>query len=720
MANSAHEVRTPLNAIINYLEIALEGTLDQETRENLAKSHSASKSLIYVINDFLDLTKTEEGQDLIKHEIFDLPATIREATDSFKGDAKRKGLEYEIIEHPGLPQLVHGDQQKVRQAVANITANAMQHTTSGSVRVELWLQSIVDNRATVEIVIQDTGVGMSNEKLDALFRDLEQVTSDGDSMFGESEASKKRSTEKKEQQRTLGLGLAMVARIVRNMDGQLRLKSEEGKGSRFVVQLSFILPEDESQTSGKEEKAAFLRLRSTSPSVATPPPPQSDEVTLVDKVSSMKSEGVIHKRSIEEITSLRSFKSGSSNKSNKSNKSDVDRLIDAISGPLTSEEPGDDGVVLYRSNCKGSRHSRKSAASLGNAPSVRSANSVVHEKPGQLKRSKSYGAAEHLQPRLEGPPGTEYVTDNKTLMKAVRIPDEFTEDSSQNPGDDVPPHVASRVLFDIPNAREDPSPPPPQDAEHLQVLVAEDDPVNSRIIKKRLEKSGHEVHHTINGEECASTYGEKPGLFDVVLMDMQMPIVDGLTSTKMIRSFEKSHPQSDLSPRAASHGHVPIFAVSASLVERERQAYVNAGFDGWILKPIDFRRLNTLLAGIVEDETRNSCLYQAGEWERGGWFNKRQPSILDAKIRPSNKTPVQNSPKPGSERLQPDMDSLHSSESGSITPTSKEPPKPFFVKEGQSSSKPAEGSEGANASETIGQVEDSTEQPPPAATRITV
>lgn len=96
LANSAHEVRTPLNAIINYLEIALEGALDQETRDNLAKSHSASKSLIYVINDLLDLTKIEEGQDLIKDEVFDLPETIREATDSFKGDAKRKGLDYKV------------------------------------------------------------------------------------------------------------------------------------------------------------------------------------------------------------------------------------------------------------------------------------------------------------------------------------------------------------------------------------------------------------------------------------------------------------------------------------------------------------------------------------------------------------------------------------------------------------------------------------------------
>lgn len=105
LSNSAHEVRTPLNAIINYLEIALEGTIDQETRDNLSRSHSASKSLICVINDLLDLTKTEEGHNLIKEEVFDLPATIREATDPFTGDAKRKNIEYEVVEMPECPNL---------------------------------------------------------------------------------------------------------------------------------------------------------------------------------------------------------------------------------------------------------------------------------------------------------------------------------------------------------------------------------------------------------------------------------------------------------------------------------------------------------------------------------------------------------------------------------------------------------------------------------------
>lgn len=108
-----------------------------------------------------------------------------------------------------------------------------------------------------------------------------------------------------------------------------------------------------------------------------------------------------------------------------------------------------------------------------------------------------------------------------------------------------------------------------------------------------------------------------------------MPIVDGLNSTKMIRAFERTGKQAALSPVAQRHGGIPILAVSASLVERERPSYIEAGFDGWILKPIDFRRLNTLLAGIHSSETRNSCLYVTGQWERGGWFHSGQVDSPD-------------------------------------------------------------------------------------------
>lgn len=672
LANSAHEVRTPLNAIINYLEIALEGALDQETRENLAKSHSASKSLIYVINDLLDLTKTEEGMDLVKDEIFDLPAAIREATDLFKGDVKRKGIEYTVVEHPGVPQFVHGDQRRVRQAVANITANAVQHTSSGFIRVEIWLQEIIDNRVNIEIIVEDSGAGMSNQKLDTIFRDLEQV--DGDPLF-EDEGNEKAIVD---GNRTIGLGLAMVARVVRNMDGQLRLKSEVGKGSRFVIQLPFFLPDDDSQNSGNQEKAAFLSSSSVSPPLATPPPAGTPgEVTLVKSSGHLKQSApdpssLARKQSIEEIASLHSFKSNNSSKA--SGRSDVDRFIDAISGSLGNAQ----GEPLQRVDSRDRR-------SLNSMPET-----TLTSKSGQspkLKRSASYTTHDCLKSEESRSVGSGTVAGSKTPVRAVRMPDEFSEST----GNTNAPPVAAKVKFnlhipstssqgvsheDAPHEISPKTESRPLNTDNLKVLVAEDDPVNSRIINKRLDKSGHEVYHTINGEECASAYGDnvkKSGAttspadkrFDVVLMDMQMPIVDGLTSTKMIRSFEKTH--LDLSPRAKLNGRVPIFAVSASLVERERQTYIDAGFDGWVLKPIDFKRLNVLLKGIVDSEVRDSCLYQPGKWERGGWFHKMQPSALQSSTAPSNESPVQNPPQEGPEPLQPDKDSL-GSDTGSTTP----------------------------------------------------
>lgn len=94
----------------------------------------------------------------------------------------------------------------------------------------------------------------------------------------------------------------------------------------------------------------------------------------------------------------------------------------------------------------------------------------------------------------------------------------------------------------------------------------------------------------------------------------KMPIVDGINATKMIREYEANQD---------THVHIPIFAVSASLMEKDRQLYIDGGFDGWMLKPIDFQRANHLLTGVYEIEAREDNLYvpgAVGTWEKGGWF----------------------------------------------------------------------------------------------------
>ena len=119
-----------------------------------------------------------------------------------------------------------------------------------------------------------------------------------------------------------------------------------------------------------------------------------------------------------------------------------------------------------------------------------------------------------------------------------------------------------------------------------------------------------------------------------------MPIVDGLTSAKMIRSFEKLHPTQILSTRASLNGRVPIIAVSASLVEKNRQTYVDAGFDGWILKPISFTRLSEIMKGIVDQQVRKENLYSPGGWEHGGWFHDVHKSVFAADTTPRGEPPM--------------------------------------------------------------------------------
>lgn len=498
LANSAHEVRTPLNAIINYLEIALEGSIDQETRENLAKSHSASKSLIYVINDLLDLTKTEEGRELIKDEIMDLPACLLEATEPFKADAKRKGISYEVIQHPGIPQHVHGDYRRIRQAIANITANAVQNTSAGSVKVDCFVVEVHESRVWVEIVLHDTGCGMSNAQLDNLFQDLEQVSS---ADLGEPKAVEV-PLDGVDEGRILGLGLAVVARIVRNMDGQLRLKSEEGQGSRFVIQLPFELPSSDtleklSENTGTANTAPdATSLASVTKSM---PPTQAGEMTLVDRGSGNTTHGsnrpITKTRSFDDTNSVNSLRSNGSGGA-RSNKSDADRLIDAIQTRFDPSD-ADKDLAIQRNHSKGRR---------------------------PLSNSSLSGFASTDTPQVAGAqPGVYPVRGSNVPVKPVKMPDDYSDQIT------APQNAqSSRVLFELP---QDPSqekdeikPKAPANAktDKLRVLIAEDDPVNMKILTKRLEKTGHEVCPAVNGEDCATVYKGKSQEFDVVLMDMQV------------------------------------------------------------------------------------------------------------------------------------------------------------------------------------------------------
>ena len=353
---------------------------------------------------------------------------------------------------------------------------------------------VVTEHVDIDIVVQDTGAGMSQEKLDALFGELEQVQAETDEGLQEKLAPQTKTIEATNaRQRTLGLGLALVARIIRNMNGQLRLKSEEGKGSRFIMQLGFYLPSDGGdQAMHEAAKSAGLLPPADGPET---PPVESGEVMLVDN-SAQKSQstsrvGLTRVASNGSTHTLNSVKSMKSFKSASSAMSDVDRLIGAIQEPIMPSkqhaEAGDD--FFGRSTSRSSRTYSPSSS--------RPTSAIQSSQPTGLGQSN--------------------VQDSKIPIRPVRVP---AEESCGSPRAKAHSRTPSRALFGVSSTPAKKAEPVTADC--LQVLVAEDDPINSKIMRKRLEKLGHRVHLTVNGEECSSAFAEGPIAFDVVLMDMQV------------------------------------------------------------------------------------------------------------------------------------------------------------------------------------------------------
>ncbi|KAK6582324.1 hypothetical protein PZA11_004732 [Diplocarpon coronariae] len=486
--NSSHEVRTPLNAIVNYLEMALENPLDASTRDNLNKAHKASRSLVYVIDDLLNLTRAEDGPINSPDEVFDLGVTVSDVITQFRKEAMRKSLDLTVSTHQGIPEMVKGDASRLRQVLSNVVSNAFQHSIEGGIRVDIRPIRTKDNSSVVGITVQDCGIGMSESQLDELFQEFEQVI-DEDNLSGDTTSSNVT------EDQSLGVGLAVVARYIKNMKGQIRVQSELGKGTIFGIELLF----DHAEIAP-----------------AVDPPPFDPKVNpMLRAMSDTSSAPVLIPSSLEETER---------------------QLQDAAPTALLEK------IILPSRQEKNPNTASPESHSGGTSSSPDHPRESTYPFPNMCERNG--------------------------LPRAI-----------------------------------------------LSVLIAEDNPINARLLTRRLAKAGHYVQHVNDGQECHDHFALNPGGVDVILMDIQMPLVDGLVSTKMIREHE-----SKLEELGSFKTRVPIIAVSASLSEDLRFHYIQSGFDAWILKPIDFSRLDFLLRGITYTDLKRDVMYVPGHWERGGWF----------------------------------------------------------------------------------------------------
>lgn len=226
LSHMSHELRTPLNAVIGYSYWLSRGNLDPKQRTAVDAIRSSGEHLLAVITDILDLAKIEAGKLDLQPVAFDLAACLVELDQMFRLRAEEKGLAFVVEQAPEVPGQIVADPKRLRQVLINLLGNAVKFTDAGAVTLRVdRLEDGAGETARLRFTVEDTGIGIAPDQLDAIFRPFEQVGDASRHVGG------------------TGLGLSITRQILETMGGEIRVDSTPGQGSRFVVEASAGLVE---------------------------------------------------------------------------------------------------------------------------------------------------------------------------------------------------------------------------------------------------------------------------------------------------------------------------------------------------------------------------------------------------------------------------------------------------------------------------------------------
>ncbi|MCL2517807.1 MAG: response regulator [Oscillospiraceae bacterium] len=493
LANMSHEIRTPLNAIIGMTSIGMSVTEPERIKYCFTKTADASKHLLGVINDILDVSKIEAGKFEFSLTEFNFESMLRRVVGVINYRIDERKQKFDVHIDKSIPKTLVGDDQRLTQVITNLLSNAVKFTSEyGLINLSTQLIEIENGVCVIQFSVSDNGIGISAEQQARLFQSFHQAESDTTRKFGGT-----------------GLGLSISKNIVELMDGKIWVESELGKGSVF----SFTVQLRQGENKNQRALVSDINIRNARILVV------DDDPSILIYFKEIMQELEIYCDVVDSGEAALDI---------------VERNSPYNIYFVDWKLPGINGVRL-------TQKLKEKTISPGKAVVI------------------MISAAEWNMVETEAKEAGVDKFISKPLFTST-IANILNECFGTNPQP-----AENETLHDNTGIFSD-----------RRILLVEDVEINREIVLTLLEPTNLEIDCAVNGAEAVSMFNETPEQYELILMDVQMPEMDGYEATRRIRAFN-----------SANAGTVPIIAMTANVFKEDVEKCLEAGMNDHIGKPVD-------------------------------------------------------------------------------------------------------------------------------------